>query len=108
MIVPFVWFKLGDAAALQGDPAGARAYYARALQSAGKIRFRPEIGLTHLSLADLLFAQGEESAASGHLDLAIPELREMRMQPALERALALDEEPPKGPDICVGSTQYDR
>jgi len=88
---------LGDAAVFLGDPAGARAYYAQALEAAGMIRFRPEIALTHLALAELLFAQGEDSTAAGHLRLAIPELREMRMQPALERALALGERHPDPP-----------
>jgi ATP/maltotriose-dependent transcriptional regulator MalT len=85
---------LGDAAALLGDPAGARAYYTQALQSAGKIRFRPEIALTHVSLAELLFAQGEKSAAVRHVDFAVPELSEMGMQPGLERAQALSERDP--------------
>jgi hypothetical protein len=46
---------LGDAAALLGDTAGARAYYSQALEAAGKIRFRPELALTHLRLAELPF-----------------------------------------------------
>jgi hypothetical protein len=37
---------LGDAAALVGDRTAARSYYAQALESAGKIRFRPELALT--------------------------------------------------------------
>ncbi len=80
---------LGDAAVLVGDTAGAHAYYAQALQATGKIRFRPEMALTELSVAELLFAEGDERAAVRHLDRAIPELTEMRMQPALERALSL-------------------
>ncbi len=81
---------LGDAATLAGDRRAARAYYAQALVSAAKIRFRPELALTHLSLAELL-ARGntERSQALEHLQLALPELREMKMQPALERAVAL-------------------
>jgi DNA-binding CsgD family transcriptional regulator len=82
---------LGDAAVLLGDQAKARAYYMQALEAAGKIRFRPELALTHVSLAELLFHEGSETARSEaleHLDLAIPELRDMKMQPALERAVA--------------------
>jgi DNA-binding CsgD family transcriptional regulator len=85
---------LGDAAALAGDPVAARAYYLQALESAGKIRFRPELALTHLRLAELLLKEsndGVRSEALEHLDVAIPELQDMNMQPSLERALALRE-----------------
>jgi DNA-binding CsgD family transcriptional regulator len=83
---------LGDAAVLVGDPAAAYVYYAHALESAGRIHFRPELALTHVSLAELLLQEGHETARSEaleHLDIAIPELRDMKMRPALERALAL-------------------
>jgi DNA-binding CsgD family transcriptional regulator len=84
----------GDAAALVGDPTAAHGYYAQALESAGKIRFRPELALTHLHLAELLLKDADNLVrreALEHLDLAIPELRDMKMQPGLERALALRE-----------------
>jgi DNA-binding CsgD family transcriptional regulator len=84
---------LGDAARLLGDRAAARRYYAQALQSAHKIGFRPELALTHLSMAEGLL-QGDDPLRSEpleHLDIAIPELRDMKMQPALEHALALRE-----------------
>jgi DNA-binding CsgD family transcriptional regulator len=83
---------LGDAAALAGDQPAARTYYTQALEAAGKIRFRPELALTHLSLAELLSGDADGPAYSEaleHLAVAIPELQEMHMQPALERALAL-------------------
>jgi hypothetical protein len=80
---------LGDAAALLGDRAAARAYYAQALEAAGKIHFRPELALTRLRLAELLVDEGDPLAALQHVDIAIPELRDMKMQPALERTLAL-------------------
>jgi DNA-binding CsgD family transcriptional regulator len=86
--------QLGDAAALGGDRPVARAHYVQALESAGKIRFRPEIALTHVSLAELLLQDGdnaEKSDALEHLDLAIPELQDMKMQPGLGHALALRE-----------------
>ena len=79
--------QLGAAAALNGDRAAARAYYAQALEAAGKIGFRPDIALTHLQLAELLLDEGERLAAREHLDFAIPELRQMKMLPALERAI---------------------
>jgi DNA-binding CsgD family transcriptional regulator len=85
---------LGDAAALVGEPAAARAYYAQALESAGKVRFRPELALAHLRLAELLFEEAEDATRSEalmHLDLAIPELEDMHMQPGLERARVLSD-----------------
>jgi DNA-binding CsgD family transcriptional regulator len=83
---------LGDAAKLVDDRASARAYYTQALLAAEKIRFRPELALTHLSLAELLLEEGEDTKAQEQLELAVRELREMKMQPALERALGLLEQ----------------
>ena len=53
------------------------------------MRFRPEIALIRLGLAELLLEHypDERDAAIEHLDFAIAELRDMKMQPALERAL---------------------
>ena len=80
---------LGAAAALLGRPEEARAYYEEAMDMATRLRFRPEIALTRLELAELLLAHypDEKAEAFEHLDFAIGELREMKMQPALERAL---------------------
>ena len=99
---------LGEAHALLGDPAHARADYERALAWATTVHHRPEIALTRLGLAELLLeeavshqqsavssARGEgklmadqlRAEGSAHLDFAIAELRAMNMQPALERAL---------------------
>ena len=59
-----------------------------------KIRFRPEIALTRLQLAELLLDPstssgqgntGQRAEALEHLDFAIAEFREMKMQPSLER-----------------------
>jgi DNA-binding CsgD family transcriptional regulator len=83
---------LGDAAALVGDSTAARGYYTQALESTGRIRFCPELALTHLRLAELLLKEPDAAALSEsleHLNIAIPELRDMKMQPGLERALAL-------------------
>jgi DNA-binding CsgD family transcriptional regulator len=85
---------LGDAAAMAGDRTAAGAYYKQALETAGRIRFRPELALTHLRLAELLLVDSDDQAqaeALEHLDVAIPELRDMHMQPGLERGLALRE-----------------
>ena len=80
---------LGAAAALLGEPQKARAYYEQALEAAGKIRFRPEIALTRFQLAELLLEHypDERGEALEHLDFAIGEFRDMKMQPSLERAL---------------------
>jgi DNA-binding NarL/FixJ family response regulator len=90
----------GAAAALLGHRAEARRSYEQALEAATRLRFRPELALTHLQLAELLLdvargvrreARGKEEQreALAHLDLAIDELQAMHMQPALEQALAL-------------------
>ena len=53
------------------------------------MRFRPEIALTRLQLAELLLDHYPEERAEAleHLDFAIGEFRDMKMQPSLERAL---------------------
>ena len=81
---------LGGAAALQNQRALARAYYDEALEVAGRIRHRPEVALTNLSLAELLLTgtPSERAEAQTHLDVAIEEFRAMKMQPSLERALS--------------------
>jgi ATP/maltotriose-dependent transcriptional regulator MalT len=82
---------LGAAAALLGKPDEAWAYFRQALDVSERIRFRPEIALTRLSLAELLLEHfpTERVVAREHLDAAIPELEAMAMQPALEHARAL-------------------
>ena len=54
-----------------------------------KKKFRPELALSRLELAELLlqhFPQ-EKSEAIVHLDFVIPEFRDMKMNTYLERAL---------------------
>jgi hypothetical protein len=79
----------GGAAELLGRPDEAHTYYTQALEVCEKVRFRPEIALTRLELAELLLEHypDEQTEALDHLDFAIAEFREMKMQPALERAL---------------------
>jgi hypothetical protein len=74
---------------LLGNHASARTRYESALDWATKIHFRPEIALTRLGLAELLFEgmSEEQKQAQTHLDFAIAEFRAMKMQPSLERAL---------------------
>jgi hypothetical protein len=53
------------------------------------MRFRPELALSRLQLAELLLEHypQEKSEAIAQLYFAIAEFREMKMQPSLERAL---------------------
>jgi len=80
---------LGAAAAFLGRPDEARTHYQAALNVANEIRFRPEVALTRLQLAELLLEHypKEKSEALEHLDFCIGEFRDMKMQPSLERAL---------------------
>jgi hypothetical protein len=80
---------LGEGSALLGHVKEARQYYHRALEACAKIRFRPEIALTRLHLAELLLEHypDERAEALEHLDFTIGEFREMKMQLSLERAL---------------------
>jgi class 3 adenylate cyclase/tetratricopeptide (TPR) repeat protein len=84
---------LGAAAAFLGRPDEARTYYSQALEVAGKLRFRPEIALTRLQLAELLLEHypDEKPEALENLDFAIAEFREMKMAPSLERVMKLRE-----------------
>jgi hypothetical protein len=81
---------LGAAAALVGKPDEGRDFYRQALELAHKLRFRAEIALTRLQMAELLLDSypDERAEALEHLDFAIGELRDMKMQPFLERALS--------------------
>ena len=80
---------LGAATSLLGRPDEARDYYRDALKVATNMRFRPEIALTRLQLAELLLQHYPDGKAEAleHLDFAIVEFREMKMQPSLEQAL---------------------
>jgi uncharacterized protein (DUF924 family) len=53
------------------------------------MKFWPELALTRLQLVELLLEHypKEKSEAIAHLDVAIAEFRDMKMQPSLERAL---------------------
>jgi hypothetical protein len=79
---------LGDAAAILAENASARRHYEQARDDATRMRIRPEWALATLGLAEVL-EPGEE--AQTYLDQAIAELQTMKMQPALQRALARKE-----------------
>ena len=80
---------LGAAAAPLGRPEEARGYYQDALKVATELKSRPEIALTRLQLGELLLEHYPEEPAEAleHLDFAINEFRDMKMQPSLERVL---------------------
>jgi hypothetical protein len=80
---------LGGAAALLGRHQEARKHYREAIKVCTKMRFRPELALTRLQLAELLLEHypKERATALEHLDFAISEFRDMKMRPWLERAL---------------------
>jgi len=80
---------LAGAAACLGEVGKSRALLDSALADAIKVRNRPEVALCRLDLAELLLDHypDERDAAIEHLDFAIAELRDMKIQPALARAL---------------------
>jgi tetratricopeptide (TPR) repeat protein len=80
---------LGGAAALLGRYEEAHKHYQEAIKVCTEMRFRPELALTHLQLAELLLEHypKERAEALEHLDFAIAEFQDMKMQPSLERAL---------------------
>jgi len=82
---------LGSATVLLGRYDEARRYYQKALEVMTQMRFRPELALTHLQAAELLLEHypKEKAEATAHLDTAIPELRDMKMKPFLEKAMKL-------------------
>jgi tetratricopeptide (TPR) repeat protein len=80
---------LGGTAALLGRYEEARKHYQEAIKVSSEMRFRPELALTRLQLAELLLEHypKERAVALEHLDFAISEFRDMKMRPWLERAL---------------------
>jgi tetratricopeptide (TPR) repeat protein len=80
---------LGAAAAFLNRPEEARNHYLEAIRVCTETKFRPELALTRLQLAELLLEQypQERSEAIAHLDFSIAEFQNMKMQPSLERAL---------------------
>jgi tetratricopeptide (TPR) repeat protein len=80
---------MGAAAVLLGRPDEGRKYYQKAIKDCTDMRFRPELALTRLQFAELLLQHypKERAEALEHLDFAIKEFQDMKMQPSLERAL---------------------
>jgi serine/threonine protein kinase/class 3 adenylate cyclase len=82
---------LGMAAMFLNEPDEARDLFNRALKACAPIGFRPEIALTRLHLARLLFDHypAERDEALDHLAFAIAEFQHMKMAPSLEEAMRL-------------------
>jgi len=80
---------LGGAATLLERYDEARQHYQEAITVCTEMRFRPELALSRLELAELLLKHypQEKSEAIAHLDFCIPEFRDMKMNTYLERAL---------------------
>jgi hypothetical protein len=80
---------MASAAIFLQRPAEARGFLETANGFSAEMGNRPELALSRLGLAELLLDHypEERDAAIEHLDFAIAELRDMKMQPALERAL---------------------
>jgi DNA-binding NarL/FixJ family response regulator len=74
-----------------GRPAQAKVAYQQALAVCEKVRFRPELALVRLDLAELLLSHypSEHAQAMEHLQTAVAEFEAMHMQPSLTRALDL-------------------
>ena len=80
---------LGGAAALLERYDEAKEHFEEAIRVCTDMRFRTEVALSRFGLAELLLDHypNEKAEALEHLDFAINEFREMKMQPSLERAL---------------------
>jgi DNA-binding CsgD family transcriptional regulator len=97
---------LGEAAALLDRPADALRYYVDAIRVCHSVGFRPELALSRLDAAWLLLTRypDRNTEAMEYLVLAIAELRDMQMRPALDRALALGRKASESPRRIGGLT----
>jgi class 3 adenylate cyclase len=84
-------YHLGMAALLLGDVSGARNYLEIGLRVSESVGDRADCARTRLALARLKFEHfpDEKADAAEHLNFATQEAQAMKMQPALEEALAL-------------------
>ncbi|MDH4068633.1 MAG: hypothetical protein OEU97_06890, partial [Dehalococcoidia bacterium] len=80
---------MGAAASFLGRHEEGRRHYQKAIKDCTEMKFRPELALSRLQLAELLLDHypDEKAGALEHLDFAIKEFQDMKMQPSLERAL---------------------
>jgi DNA-binding NarL/FixJ family response regulator len=79
---------IGDAALLRGNLSAARAHFELAVERTSQIRYRPELALSRLELAELLLDHfpTDASLALEHLHAAAAEFDALDMRPALARA----------------------
>jgi len=84
---------LGAGAAMLERYDETKTYYLKAIDVSKDMRFRSELALSPFQLAELLFEHypDEKEEALAHLNFAIDEFKEMKMQPSLEKAQALKE-----------------
>lgn len=84
---------LGEAANLSGESDRALEYFHKALEISTNMPDRPEIALSRFDLAQLCLSNypDQREEALEHLDFAIAEFEAMKMQPSLDRALAVKE-----------------
>lgn len=80
---------MGGAAALLERYEEARQHYQEAIRICTEMKFRPELALSRLELAELLLKHypKEKPEAITHLDFVIPEFRDMKINTYLEHAL---------------------
>jgi tetratricopeptide (TPR) repeat protein len=80
---------LGGTSTLLGRHDEALKHYREAIKVCTGMKFRPELALARLQLAELLLEHYPKERAEGleHLGFATSEFRDMKMQPWLERAL---------------------
>ncbi len=90
---PGIARRLGEAAVLSADWNKAQEYFHKALEVSINTRDRPETALSRFDMAELLLGHGpgQRDEAMEHLDFAVAEFQDMKMQPSLARALALKE-----------------
>ena len=74
---------LGDGFSYLGEPSRARKHYDAALEIAERMRFRPEVALTRLGLAELLIGHypDELDGPFDHMEFVLREFQEMDMRP---------------------------
>jgi DNA-binding CsgD family transcriptional regulator len=89
---PGIARRLGEAAALSGKWNKAQEYFHKAMEVSINTRDHPETALSRFDMAELLLGRypGQRDEAMEHVEFAIAEFRDTKMQPALERALALN------------------
>jgi hypothetical protein len=80
--LPSIARLIGAAALVRGDVANRRVYFELSVQRCQQIRFRPELALSRLALAEVLLDHfpREKSQALEHLRAAAAEFELLRMQ----------------------------